>query len=141
MASGWQALAELLPAKHGPDRQSIAQRLCEGDPIRQDFVMLIREHDTRPSHAALDLINQEQQTELIAERAQRFEEAIGRKANAAFSLDWFNDHAGGFGAHRLADGGDITVGNVEKTRRKRLETLVVFRLSGRGNGGERPSVE
>src|SRR5216683_2948675 len=112
MASRWQALPELLPAEHGPDRQSIAERLGEGNPVRKDFVMLVREHDTRPSHAALDLIDKEQQAELIAERAQRF-----------------------------ADGGDITVGNVEKTRRKRLETLVVFRLSGRGNGGERPSVE
>ena len=98
VGAGRHALAGFLGAEERADRETAAERLGERHDVGVNAGALIGKQLARAAHAALHLVEDQQHAVLVAQRAQRFEECIGRNADAAFALDRLDQDRGGLRA-------------------------------------------
>ena len=88
-------------------------------------------HATGPTQAGLDLVGDEEQVTLVAERTHRPEVLGGGRVDPALALDRLEQHPD----DRGVDGGlerlDVVPGDVAEALRERLEGLVLLGLAGR----------
>ena len=92
-------------------------------------------------HAALDLVEPEEDAELVAGSAQVAQELQRRGADAALALDRLDDDAGGLRADRVAHRVHVVERHVIEAVDRRAEALKVFRIAGSREHRERAAVE
>src|SRR5256885_629909 len=94
-----------------------------------------------PEMAGLHFVEKKQKSALIAKFSETKKILRGRGRDSALALDRLDENGRGLwrdrGAHRV----EIVEGHLPKPRHHRLETLLHFLLTGRGDSRQRPSVE
>ncbi|KAJ0337896.1 hypothetical protein COL154_014284, partial [Colletotrichum chrysophilum] len=95
----------------------------------------------RPADAALHLVEDQQQSVLVAKLAQPLERLHGEVADAAFSLQRLQKDCRGFRADRLLDGLEVVEGHLIETVDLRAEALEIFLLTAGGDRRQRAAVE
>ena len=81
----WRCAAASV-ARHAPTRKAAAEPLGHRHDVRRDAGPFMGEQLAGAAHAALHLVEHQQQAALVAELAQRPEDAPGDLAHAAFAL-------------------------------------------------------
>ena len=71
------ALLELAPRRDRRQRQAVRDRLGDDDHVRDDLGVLERPHHAGPRVARLDLVGDQQDPVLVADRPQALEERGG----------------------------------------------------------------
>ena len=122
-------------------RNAVRNRLREREEVGLDVIALPREPRARAAHAALDLVADEKQVLLVAERAQALEElGVGRR-HAALALDRLDHHRDRLLVDRGLDGLEVVVVGVREADRQRVVALLAPGLRRRGDRRERTAVE
>ena len=78
--------------EQGGQRHAAADALAERHDVGLDAGMLVVEQFSGPAHAGLDLVDDQEQAVLFGQRAQLFQELIGRRPYAGFALDRLQHH-------------------------------------------------
>ena len=96
-------------AGDGGERHAAGERLRGGDQVRDDAVVLAREHRAGPAEAGLDLVGDEHDAVLVSELLDRLEVPGRRHDEAALALDRLGDDGGDvvrtdLGEHGLLQG-------------------------------------
>ena len=99
--------ADVLAARHGVEallvgdardgKAQAAQGLAHGDDVGESAGMLEGEELARPAEPGLDLVDDEEDVVLVADRADGRQPAVGRDDRAPFALDGLDEDGGGFG--------------------------------------------
>ena len=123
------------------DREAAAQRLGGGEHVRRHPFPFMGEELAGAAHAALHLVIDQHQAELVADRTQAPEIALRRASKPALALHRLDQDAGGL----LADLGthlvEIAEGDMVEARRGRAESLEILLVAGSGERRERAPVE
>ena len=93
------------------------------------------------AHAALHLVEQEQNALLVAKRPQIPQERPGHFAHAALAHDRLDHDASGGVADGGLDDADIAGGDMIEAVDGRAEALQMLGLAAGGDGGKRPAVK
>ena len=67
MRAAVECSSDLFDRQHRADRHAAAERLGERDDVGPDAVLLVREQGAGASHADLYLVEQQQQSFVVAE--------------------------------------------------------------------------
>src|SRR5512146_504795 len=142
MRAGREYVHQLARAEKGRNRQhAAAQRLAEDQPVRADLLVLEGEPRAGASEAGLDLVDDEEDVVLVAERAHAREPAFGRDDDPAFALDRLDQHGGGLRRDRRFDRGEIAEGHGTEAWRERAEAVAVLGFRGEADDRGRAAVE
>jgi hypothetical protein len=79
----------------GADRQAAAHALGHGHHVRCQPVLLPRPQRARATHAALDLVEDQQRAVRVAELSRRGEQLRIDRVDARFALNRLDDHCRG----------------------------------------------
>ena len=93
------------------------------------------------AHAALHLVEHEQNALLVAKRPQIPQERPGHFAHAALAHDRLDHDSGGGVADGSLNGADIAGSDMVEAVDGRAEALEMLGLAAGRDGGERPAVE
>ena len=130
-----------LGRKARANREAVAERLGDGHDIGRNVLPFMGEQFAGAPHPALHLVIDEQQAELVGDRPQPLEIAVGCRAHAAFALDRLHEDR----RRLLADRGphlvQIAEGDMVEAFENRPKTFEVSLVSGRGEGREGAPVE
>src|SRR6516164_8379677 len=77
----------------------------------------------------------------VAQFAQALQVAVRRQIDAALALNRFKEDGAGFAIDEAGCGIEIAIGSEAEAGQKRLQTLMVLRLSRGTERSERPPVE
>ena len=141
MGAGGQHAGHVLPAEHGADRHAVGERLGQGHDVGLDPGVLVGPQAAGPTHAGLDLVEDQQRARGITELAQPRQVVLVGHVDAALALDRLHQDGGGAIVDRPFHRAQVVVGDVLEPRHERLEAVLVLGLAGGGDGGERPAVE
>ncbi len=125
----------------GADRYPVAERLGHRHHVGDDTVVLESEPTAGPTETGLHLVDHEQGAPLVAEAPDALEVPGAGRVDAAFALHRLEQHGGHAGVERRVEGVEVVPGDVAKALGQRLEGLVLVRLAGGVEGGERAPVE
>ena len=135
------ALRCVFGGKAGSDRKAAADALGDRHDVGRDAILFMREQRAGAGNAALHFIEDQHQAMCVAQVAQALQKFLRRRADAAFTLDGFDEDA----ADRRVDGGLDGVEIVERQHMEpvgqRLEALAHLFLVGRGNRRQRAAVK
>src|SRR6185436_6306711 len=101
MIPGLDGLSDSLRDECRPHRQSTAKRLCQRHDVWFYAIVLVGPQLTGSAQPALNLIEDQQRTKLIAELAQRCNESQCRDVHTAFALNWLNEDCAGIRPDQL----------------------------------------
>ena len=138
---GVMPLPASLVDEEGADRESAAERLGERHDVGLDAGTLIGEQLAGAAHAALHLVEDQQQAVLVAQRAQAAQEMVLRHAHATLALDRLDQDRGGLRADRLLHRLEIAERHLVEAFDHRAEAFEIFLLSARRERRERAAVE
>ena len=141
VAAGGHAGRRRLSAEEGADRKAAAQTLGERHGVGLDPGPLIGEELAAAAHAALHLVEQQEQPELVADRAQATQELDIGGADAALALNRLDHDRRRLGADRGAQLVHVAEGDLVEAARGRPEAFQVLGIPGRREGGQGPPVE
>ena len=139
-APGPQRLEQLGAGDHGAEGHARGDALGRQQDVGLDAPVLDRPHLAGPPGARLDLVGDEQDAVLVADRAQALEEAVLGDDVAALALDRLDDDRRDLvGRGELVEQDlvepaqvlDPAVRRVEDARQQRPEARVVLGLRGR----------
>ena len=99
--AGLGRVHDLGPADHRRQWKAAAKRFRDRDDVRLELVMLARKKSAGTAESGLDLVGNENDAALASDARQLFEETCGRRHEAAFTEDRFDD-----------DGGDLIGGDL-----------------------------
>src|SRR3546814_10290403 len=91
--------------------------------------------------AALDLVGYQHQGARVANVAQRLQEGLRRRANAALALNRLDEEAGRVVVDQIERVVDVVERRIGEARQLRVETLAQLFLIGRRYRAERAAVE
>ena len=134
-------LAGVRRRKTCSDRKTAAETFRQSEDVGRDARALISEEMARASNAGLHLIEYQQQTMLIAERAQALQERIGDHPHTTFALDRLDQDRGRFRGDRALDDLDVAKRNVIKTFGHRTEAIEIFLVASGSERGQRAAME
>jgi hypothetical protein len=89
----------------------------------------------------LHLVDEQQRLALRAQLSDRLQVCRWRGDDTAFTLHRFQHHCADTLVHRRGQRLDVEVRDLAEAIGQRLERLLLLRLAGRGQGGERAAVE
>ena len=135
------ALRGALGRKAGADREAAAERLGDRHDVGRDAVPFMSEELAGPAHAALHLVIDEEQAELVGDLAQPLEIAGRSRAHAAFALDRLDKNRRRLFADRRAHLVQIAEGDVVEAVHRRSETLQISLVARRGERRQGAAVE
>src|SRR6187402_508745 len=130
-----------LRAKHRSHRQTTGKGLGQRRYVGLNAIVLVRAPLSGPSHAALDLVRQQQCAGGIAQLPRGSEELLRQTMNSALALErLYADRA-----DLVREGGakrvDVIEGNKHDARHNRFERFTVLCLVRGGNRSHRASME
>ena len=140
-APGPKALGHRLAREHRAHGQAVGQCLGEGHDVGRDTELLVGEERARAAHAGLDLVKDQQQAGLVADRTHLFEKIRVRTAHTALSLDRLKQDRRRGRADLGANSAGIVEGHEIKAVQQRIESVLDLFLAGGGQGGHGPAVE
>ena len=108
MASGRHGGADRLRGEAGADRKAAAKSLGRRHDVRGDARPFMREQAPGAAHAALHLVEQEQDAVLVAQGPQVPQERPGDLAHAALAHDRLDHDTGGLLPDDGIHGADIS---------------------------------
>src|SRR5471032_1910574 len=91
---------------------------------------VVAPHLAGPAETRVDLVVEQQQAELVADRAQVLQELRGRLSDAAFALDRLDQDARGLVVHHVAYDVGVVEGRVQVARRRRAEAFEILLVAG-----------
>jgi hypothetical protein len=122
-------------------RHAAADAFAERHDVGFDAGMLVVEQLASPAHTGLDLVDDQQQSALLGQRAQLLQELIGRRPDAGFALDRLQHDRDRLGRDQPLDGLDVIELRFGKTRDLGLEKALEGLLARRRHGRERAAME
>ena len=135
-------IGEFFRQQGGAHGQAAGQPFGRGDHVRTDAVLHIGIQGAGPAVAGLNLIDHEEDILLLQERIQFFHKTGIQRNHAALALNALDEDCGdGAAGAQLFQGFQISGGEGGKAGRQGLIQLMVMRLPGGGQGGQRPAVE
>ena len=135
------SLGGLGGGKAGTNRKAAAQSLGQRHNVRRYPGALIGKKLARAPHAALNLVEDEEQAALVTESPQRLEELRWSHSHAALALNGLDQDGGGRFAHRGLGRGKIAEWDLIEALDCRAEALEIFFLPAGGQGRESSAVE
>ena len=138
--AGHHALGRLLGGQEGAERKAAADALGHRHDVGRDAGPFVREQLAGAAHAALHLVEHQQQAVLVAQLAQGLEELRG-DAHAALALHRLDHDGGGLGPDGLFRRLEVAEGHEIEAGRRLAEAFQVLLVAGGGDGGERAAVE
>ena len=93
-AAGLGRVHDLGPPDHRRQWKAAAKRFRDRDDVRLEIVMLAGKKSPGTAESGLDLIGNQNDAVLASDACQLFEEACGRRHEAAFTEDRFDDDGG-----------------------------------------------
>ena len=134
-------LAAASVARTGADRKAAAERLGKRHDVGRNSGALMGEQLAGAAHAALDLVEYQEETMLVAELAQRAQERRLDGAHAALAHHRLDHDRRRLAADGALDGIEIAEWNLIEAFDRRAETLKIFLLAAGGERRQRPAVE
>ena len=138
---GTMPLAASSVARNAPTGKAAADALGDRHDVGRDARPLVGEQLAGAAHAALHLVEDEQQAVLVAQLAQALQELVGADAHAALALHRLDHDGGRLGPDRLLDGLQVAERHEIEARRRLAEAFQILLVAGGGDGGERAAVE
>ena len=139
--AGGHALGRFRRGKAGADRKAAAERLGDRHDVGRDAGVLIGEQIAGAAHAALDLVEDQQQAVVVAQLAQGAQERVRHHAHAALADDRLDEDAGGLAARSPSSQPRDRRRHLVETVDRRPEAVEIFFVSGGGNRRQRAAVE
>ena len=122
----------------GTDGHTVAERLGHRHDVGHHALALEREPSARPPEAGLDLIDHQENSAFGTKFACLGEESRRRRYHAVFPFDHLEEQSGDHArVERRVERRHVTEADVAKALGERREGLVLGRLPGRMQGGER----
>ncbi len=141
VAAAGHAIADRRGGQAGTHREAAAQALGHGQHIGCDSGGFVGEKTPGPADAALDLVENQQQSIFVANLAQGLQ-ILGRgHADPALALDRLDQHGGGLGRDRGAQFVHVVEGDLIEAVHRGREARHMLRVGRRRQGGERPPVK
>src|SRR5262245_20473844 len=134
-------LGHRLGREARPEWEAAADRLGDRHDVGRDAGSLVSEQPTRAAHAALHLVEDEEQPASVAELAQAPQLLSRELAHAALALHRFEQDASGLIADRRLDGTGIAERHLVEALDLRTEPFEIFRLAAGGDRRKRAAVE
>ena len=119
---------------------SAADGFGEGHDVGGDAFVVAGKGVAGAAKAALDFVEDEERAVLVARLAGGLEVAVGRDDNAAFTLNGFEDDAGGLVVDGIDQGVDVAVVDELDSGHEREKLLAVLLPASGGEGSEGFSV-
>src|SRR6185312_1649587 len=142
MRAGGEHAHQRARADKSRDRQhAAAQRLAEDQPVRADLLVLEDEPGAGAANPGLDLVDDEENVVLVAQRAYAGEPAFRRDDDPAFALDRLDQHGGGLRRDRGFDRGKVAEGHGTEARREGPEAVAVLGFRGETDDRRGAAVE
>ena len=127
--------------KAGADREAAAERLRQRHDVGRHAGALVSEDLAGAAHAALHLVEDQQQAVLVAQFAQGFEELRRRCAHTALALHGLDHDRRGLRADRLLHRIEVAERDLVEALDRRAEPFEIFLLAAGGDGRKRTAVE
>src|SRR5687767_7484041 len=122
-------------------RQAARDRFRDAEDVRDDVVLLEREHGPGPAEAGLDLVDDQQRASLPAEARGLLDELPCRWPDTALALHELDDERGGLAGDGRVERLGLVERNVREARHERPEDVAVLRPPGRRQRAHRLAVE
>ena len=121
---------------------AVAEGLGQADDVRPDAGVLEAEPAAGAAQAGLDLVERSSAAPRSS-HSSRIPSQVpgGRGHHAALALDRLDEHGGDAGVDGPGQRVEIAEGHVAEALGHGLERLVLGRLAGGGQRGQRPAVE
>ncbi len=131
----------LLGRHEGADREAAAHALGDRRDIGLHARPVVAPQLAGAAETRVDLVVEQQQAELVADRAQVLQELRGRGADAAFALDRLDQDAGGLVVDHVAHDVGVVQRRVAIAGRRRAEAFEVLLVAGGGERVQQAAVE
>ncbi len=141
MAAHHHAAGRLAGGEAGAHREAAADALGRGQDVGRDARPLVGEELAGAADAGLDLVHDEQEAVLVAERPQGAQPLVRDHPQAALALDRLDHQGGGLGRDRGLQGLQVAERHLVEAVHLRAEAVDVLLLAAGRDGGERPAVE
>ncbi|MCY1486270.1 hypothetical protein D9M68_199090 [compost metagenome] len=141
MRARHHAGCRLFRRQASAEREAAADALGNGHDIRADARPLMGEKLAGAADAGLNLVEDQEQAEFVAEGAQFLHEFLGRGTDAALALDRLDQDRGGLLGDRILDGRDVAERNLVEPWGLWPETFNVLLLTTGGDRRDRAAVE
>ena len=124
-----------------PHGKTAADALGDRHDVGADAGPFVGEEPPGAAHAALHLVEHQQQAMLVAKLAQRPQVRLRQHPDAALALHRLQQDASGLRANGGPDGGEVAEGHLIEAVHLRAETVEVLLLPAGGDGGQGPAME
>ena len=131
----------LLRHQERPHGHAAAQGLGSGHDVRLHAVALPGEHMACPAHAALNLVQYQQDVLFFAEGLYTFQEFLGGRHQAALALDSLQDDCARLVVYQFLYAGQVVHPGESDVPDHGFEGLAVLGGAGDGQSSEGPAVE
>ncbi len=131
----------LLFDEHRPHGETAAEPLGARQNVGDDPEPLVGVQVPGTSRASLNLVEDEQRADLVAQLPQPLEEAFGGRVHAALALDRLYQDGGGLRTGEPPRGLQVAEGGVDEAAGHGAETLLEGRLPGGGEASVGPAVK
>ena len=131
----------LLVEDKSADRNTAAERLRAGHDIRLYAVLLVSPHSPGASHAALDLIQNQQDILLITDLADSLKELRSCRIDTSLSLNCLKEDRAGRIINKVKDTLQIIEFRKYDSAHKRLERILIVGVSCDGQSADGAAVE
>jgi hypothetical protein len=134
-------LRRFFGGEAGAHRKAAADRLGDRHDVRLDTGPFMGEQLAGAAHAGLDLVEDQQEALVVAERAQSRRKLRWDRADAALALDRLDQDRRRLVGDRRLQRVHVVERNLIEAFDLGAEALEIFRLAAGGDGRQRPAVE
>ncbi len=132
---------DLVPGPHRAHRDPVGDGLRHGDDVGPDSRVLEAEPGAGPGESGLDLVEDQQDPALVAQLPHPPQVVVGGRVDPSLALDRLEKDRTHLGTEGPLELVEIVPRDVAEPLRQRLEGLVLLRLSGCRQRGQRAAVE
>lgn len=143
VVAGDDLAGHVLSDNGGANGKAIAQGLGRGQDVRVGFSgqVAVSPEFSGTTKTTLDLIVDQDSTDLVAAVAQSNEELVGGDVDTPLALDRLDDDTASVLRDQLVDAVNVVVGSVLASRHHGRERLLVFGVRGHAEGAHGTAME